>query len=129
MVVKNGAIEFPNSSVHLRVAQSFDSPLSTRLSLKLPFTTQQSTFVLTIVIPHLAPIAARRPDQLHLNKRRITSETHCLRNWFGQWCLAADPFPYFHAMDWNIGVGLETQSHSPVLDLDHRDFDHALKAY
>src|SRR5688572_33069551 len=32
-------------------------------------------------------------------------------------------------MDRNIGVGLETQSHVPVLDPDHRDFDHALKAY
>jgi hypothetical protein len=32
-------------------------------------------------------------------------------------------------MDRNIGVGLEAQSHVPLLDPDHRDFDHALKAY
>jgi hypothetical protein len=32
-------------------------------------------------------------------------------------------------MDWNIGVGIETQSHSPVLNLEHRDLDHALKAH
>jgi hypothetical protein len=32
-------------------------------------------------------------------------------------------------MDRNIGVGLETQSHVPVLYPDHRDFDRALKAY
>jgi hypothetical protein len=32
-------------------------------------------------------------------------------------------------MDWNIGVSLETQSHVPVLNREHGDFDHALKAY
>jgi 16S rRNA U1498 N3-methylase RsmE len=32
-------------------------------------------------------------------------------------------------MDRNIGVGLETQSHASVLDLDHRDFDHAFKTF
>jgi hypothetical protein len=32
-------------------------------------------------------------------------------------------------MDRNIGVGLKSQSHLPVLDPDHRDFDHALAAY
>jgi hypothetical protein len=32
-------------------------------------------------------------------------------------------------MDRNIGVGLETQSHVPLLDPEHLDFDHAIKAY
>jgi hypothetical protein len=31
-------------------------------------------------------------------------------------------------MDRNISVGLETQSHLPLLDSDDGDFDHALKA-
>jgi len=29
-------------------------------------------------------------------------------------------------MDRNIGASLETQSHAPVLNLDHRDFEHLL---
>jgi hypothetical protein len=57
------------------------------------------------------------------------SQTHCLSNWFGQWCLAADPFPNLQAIDRNIRVRFETQSHTPVPNLDHRDLDHALKAY
>jgi hypothetical protein len=31
-------------------------------------------------------------------------------------------------MDGNIGIGLETQSHLPAANLEHRDFEHALAA-
>src|SRR5882672_10029945 len=44
------------------------------------------------------------------------------------WADGENLFPHLQAMDGNIGVGLETEPHLSLLDLQHRDFEQALKA-